>query len=151
MLTLAARAAGLGRHRPVTCGQVRAGEVECCDPGPCAFCAFFCCLGSAYAATSLDNAFFHDGKAAALPLGWNNIRIRRYPQSTGVPNSQLIAGASNDRCGSRLSHRRPVDVPTGATIHSAKRDKPTFPAANANLGIALSGPLGCSVNDFPRR
>ena len=129
--------------------RLRAGGVERSDPGPCAFFAFFCCRGSAYAATPLNHTFFHDGETAALAPRGNDIGKRRDPQSTGAPIGQLIAGTSNDRCCGRHSQRRPVNFPTDAAIHSAKRDKPTVPAANrnANLGIKLYGSLDCSVND----
>ena len=129
---------------------LRPGGIERCDPGPGAYFAFFCCRGSAYAATSLDNTFFHDGKATTLSPRGNDIGVRRYPQATGVPFRQLLAGASSDCCCGRHSQRRPVHIPPRAAIHSAKRDKPTVPAAdrNANLGIKLSGPLDCSINDF---
>jgi hypothetical protein len=132
--------------------RLRSGGVNRCDPGPCAFFAFFCCRGSAYAATSLNDTFFHDGKAATLSPRGNDIGIRRCPQSIDAPIGQLIAGVSNDCCCGRHSQRRPIHFPTGAAIHPAKRDKPTVPAAyrNANLGIKFSGSPDCSFNDFPR-
>jgi hypothetical protein len=132
--------------------RLRTGGFERSDPGPCAFFAFFCCRGSAYAAASLNNTFFHDGEAAALSPRGNDIGKRRDPQSTGTPIGQLIAGTSNNRCCGRHSQSRPANFPTDAAIHSAKRDKPTVPAANrnANPGIKLPCSLDCSVNDFLR-
>jgi hypothetical protein len=132
--------------------RLRTGGFERSDPGPCAFFAFFCCRGSAYAAASLNNTLFHDGEAAALSPRGNDIGKRRDPQSTGTPIGQLIAGTSNNRCCGRHSQSRPANFPTDAAIHSAKRDKPTVPAANrnANPGIKLPCSLDCSVNDFLR-
>jgi hypothetical protein len=55
------------------------------DPGPCAFFVFFSCRSSAYAATPLNNTFFHDGETPALSPRRNDVGKRRDPQSTDAP------------------------------------------------------------------